>query len=121
MSKLPIKDLKKEHETPAKKDISWQDSGNGLLTDAGNSELYGTGKWGAKKVNFCDKNCIKCGMCWPVCPDEAVIYDEKGDMIGIDTDHCKSCGLCIEACPTTKNEDKTKHALFFSDKEEDKF
>ncbi len=121
MSKKTISELEKNHKKlPAKKE-KWTDMGDGIITDNGNSELYNTGNWSDRELQFCDKNCIDCGMCWPICPDDAIIYDENGSMIGVDLDHCKNCGLCVEICPTTMNKDKSKHALFFEEKTEKDF
>jgi len=91
----------------------------GVIKNPGNSMEYRTGNWAGRKLNFCAKNCINCSLCWSVCPDDAILTDDEGNMIGVDLDHCKSCGLCTEACPTTKKPDSEDHALFFSEKTED--
>lgn len=88
---------------------------NGVVKDAGNSEKYKTGTWVPQKLIFKKENCINCSLCWSVCPDNAIILDENGNMIGIDTSHCKDCGLCVEACPMSKNPEKTKRALYFEE------
>ncbi len=116
MSQKPIKELRVIHSDLPSEETSWkQVSAGGMVTDTGNSELYSTGNWVPTKLCFVKENCINCGLCWPVCPDDAIIFDDQGNMIGIDLDHCKDCGLCVEACPANKNPDQAKHALVFED------
>lgn len=81
--------------------MTWQEMPAGaLIPHAGNSKEYKTGNWVPKKLIFNKETCINCGLCWPVCPDDAIILDAAGNMIGVDYDHCKDCGLCVKACPT---------------------
>ena len=117
MSKQPIKELKVIHSDVPGEQSSWKELelGGGVVSDMGSSELYSTGNWVPKKLCFEQKNCINCGLCWPVCPDDAIIFDEEGNMVGVDLDHCKDCGLCTEVCPANKNPDMAKHALYFED------
>ena len=123
MSKHPIKELKVIHSDIPSESSSWKELevGGGIVSDTGNSELYGTGNWVPKKLCFAKENCINCGLCWPVCPDDAIIFDKEGNMIGVDLDHCKDCGLCTEVCPANKNPDMAKHALYFEDDYKDDF
>ncbi|MCF7846772.1 MAG: 4Fe-4S binding protein [Candidatus Gracilibacteria bacterium] len=102
---------------------SWQEleTGGGLLKMTGNSEAYRTGNWVPKTLEFVEENCINCGLCWAVCPDDSILLDEKGNMIGVDLDHCKDCGLCVEICPPNKNPDPSKHALRFREEESSDF
>ena len=90
-------------------------TGGGTVPSAGNSQKYLTGRWESRRLVFHEKNCINCGLCWPVCPDDSIVFDEQGNMIGVDLDHCKDCGLCTEICPANKNPDPEKHALVFED------
>jgi len=44
--------------------------------------------------------CTGCGDCVAVCPEQALLMDEKKRprlRVGID---CSYCGLCEETCPT---------------------
>jgi pyruvate ferredoxin oxidoreductase delta subunit len=92
---------------------NWEDVPEGaIVTKAGNSKEYITGNWVPKKLNFNKDTCINCGLCWPVCPDDAIVLDENGNMKGVDINHCKDCGLCVEACPTKPNK-----SLYFEDEE----
>lgn len=123
MSQEPISKLRVVHSALPDPKAGWRDLelGGGTVRDTGNSELYGTGNWVPKKLNFVEENCINCGLCWPVCPDDAILFDGEGNMIGVDLDHCKDCGLCVEICPANKGPDKSKHALVFEDDEKEDF
>jgi len=123
MSKKPIKELKVIYPRPTQESATWKDleKEGPVVKAAGNSELYATGNWVPKKLHFLKENCINCGLCWPVCPDDAIIFDKEGNMVGVDLDHCKDCGLCIEICPSNKNPDGAKHALVFEDDYRDDF
>lgn len=87
---------RKEIERPK----NWQELPiGGVIEDAGNSVEYCTGEWAPNsRVKWIPEKCKQCMLCWPVCPDSAVIA-EDGEMKGIDAEHCKNCGMCIKACP----------------------
>jgi len=72
----------------------------GVITEPGNSRQYDTGNWVGSCAKWKKENCINCNLCWTVCPDEAILTDEEGNMIGVDAEKCKACGLCVDACPT---------------------
>lgn len=60
---------------------------------------FATGNWrtaGRPHTDF-DK-CIKCGLCWIMCPDMAYRTNAEGfyDWNG---HYCKGCGICVEECP----------------------
>lgn len=40
--------------------------------------------------------CVKCMMCYLLCPEGAVYKD--GDHLVIDYDFCKGCGICAQEC-----------------------
>lgn len=40
--------------------------------------------------------CVKCMMCYLLCPEGAVYKD--GDKLAIDYDFCKGCGICEQEC-----------------------
>ena len=94
------------------KKMTWKTMPEGsVIPNAGNSKEYKTGNWLPTHLHFNDETCIDCGLCWSVCPDDAIILDEDGHMKGIDYDHCKDCGLCVEVCPTEEK------SLYFEEKE----
>lgn len=71
----------------------------GDITEAGSSRNFETGNWrtaGYPVTNT--EECIKCGLCWALCPDmaysqnESAYYDWSGR-------YCKGCGVCAEECP----------------------
>ena len=93
----------------------------GVISDSGNSTEYKTGNWVNKTLKFVSKNCINCTLCWGVCPDDAIILDKDGNMIGVNTDFCKDCGLCTQICPANKNQDSEKHALVMENNKNQEF
>jgi len=40
--------------------------------------------------------CVGCGLCEDVCPEDAINVDE---IAGIDREKCNGCGTCVEECP----------------------
>ena len=42
--------------------------------------------------------CVACGACAEVCPEEAVTVD---DVAVIDEDKCLDCGACVDECPNS--------------------
>ncbi len=40
--------------------------------------------------------CIKCSLCYDICPASAII---EGDEQFIITESCIDCGKCVEVCP----------------------
>lgn len=87
---------RKEIERPK----NWQELPlGGCIQDAGNSTQYITGEWApTKKLKWKTDKCKQCLLCWPVCPDQAILAKD-GKMTGIDIEHCKNCGMCVTACP----------------------
>ena len=68
-----------------------------MVTRPGCSKEYRTGDWRSQKP-ITDKNkCIKCGVCYLVCPDLAVVLAADGTY-DFDYDHCKGCGICATEC-----------------------
>jgi len=92
--------MDEKHRKEIERPKNWQElPTGGIIKDAGNSVEYCTGEWAPKKrVKWIPEKCKQCMLCWPVCPDSAVIAKD-GKMQGIDTEHCKACGLCVKACP----------------------
>ena len=93
----------------------------GIITRPGSTVDYKTGNWINKTLKFVSENCINCNLCWTVCPDDAIIVDKHGNMVGVDTDFCKNCGLCTKICPANKSPDAEKHALVMTENKQKKF
>lgn len=88
---------------PASEGKKWEELPHAAVLEGGTSKKYKTGNWlPGQRIKFVPENCIQCGICWAVCPDDAIIHDENGKMIGIDQDACKRCGLCVRACSANK-------------------
>lgn len=43
-------------------------------------------------------SCIRCGVCFKVCPSNCIEWDETG-LPCIDQTRCTLCGACNDACP----------------------
>ena len=55
------------------------------------------GRDGGRTTAVVDQEeCIKCGICADVCPEEAITMM---DITVIDNQKCTGCGACVEACP----------------------
>ncbi|KIX15160.1 pyruvate ferredoxin oxidoreductase subunit gamma [Dethiosulfatarculus sandiegensis] len=65
----------------------------------GNSREFLTGNWRTAGRPVINKDkCVKCGICWVVCPDMAFNENEEG-FFDWDERYCKGCGICAEQCP----------------------
>ncbi len=98
--------------------VSWKNLPEAAVLPGGSSVKYRPGNWlPNKRIKFIPENCIQCGICWAVCPDDAIVHDENGQMIGIDQDACKRCGLCVRSCSANKMapKNKEKHSLLLED------
>ena len=49
-----------------------------------------------KKGYYISDNCIGCGTCQSVCPQNCI---EEGNSFVIQENHCLQCGNCFENCP----------------------
>ncbi len=69
------------------------------IPKAGNAKDFKTGDWRGKRYPVTDYDkCIKCGLCWILCPD--IAYDRNVDGYYIwNSFYCKGCGICIKECP----------------------
>jgi len=79
--------------------LAWRETPiAGVILEPGSTVEYKTGDWRVGKKPVIDqKKCIKCLICWIVCPDVAIIRTEKG--VSEDYYHCKGCAICAEECP----------------------
>jgi pyruvate ferredoxin oxidoreductase delta subunit len=77
----------------------WQDMSFGnILAYAGGSKDYRTGDWRTDRPVTDKDKCIKCGMCWLMCPDSAITQNEDGTFEA-NLFYCKGCGICVNVCP----------------------
>ena len=79
---------------------SWQELEiGGDILEPGNSASFLTGNWRTTGKPVTDmKKCIKCGLCWIVCPDMAYRRDLEGFFLW-DGRYCKGCAICVTECP----------------------
>lgn len=92
MSKKELKDVSTN--------VSWKDTTKGgTIPYAGNAHLYNTGDWRSMKPIWIVEKCTQCLLCYPVCPDTAILINDEGKRIDFDYDHCKGCGVCVKVCP----------------------
>jgi len=71
----------------------------GTIYDAGNSVNFKTGDWRSACPIFLSEKCKQCGLCFPVCPDNAIPVGKDGNRRDFDYDFCKGCGVCAKVCP----------------------
>lgn len=78
----------------------WQELAlGGDIVIPGSSHDFETGNWrtaGYPQTNA--DECIKCGVCWVVCPDVAYSKNDDG-LYDWNSRYCKGCGVCAEECP----------------------
>ena len=71
----------------------------GDIYDAGNAREFKTGDWRSTKPIYLSEKCKQCGLCFPVCPDDAIPVNKEQKREDFDYDACKGCGVCAEVCP----------------------
>jgi len=67
------------------------------LVKAEKAERLKTGTWRVYKPVRNEK-CIKCKLCWQLCPENAIRLDKEGKP-HFDYEICKGCGICAVNCP----------------------
>lgn len=70
----------------------------GTIPEAGSAEKYRTGSWRTFRPVRDEEACNNCLFCFIYCPDSSVIV-KKGEVVGVDLEHCKGCGICARECP----------------------
>lgn len=50
-----------------------------------------------RKIDLDEPGCIRCGLCVPVCPTEALTLPDE---LAISQSLCYGCGRCVPICPT---------------------
>ena len=82
------------------KDTPWEDmTPGGVIYDAGNAKEFKTGDWRSMKPIYHSELCKQCGLCYPVCPEDAIPVGKDLCRGEFNYDYCKGCGICAKACP----------------------
>lgn len=72
----------------------------GDIYDAGNARCFKTGDWRSIRPVFHPEKCKQCGLCFPVCPENAIpVGKEDLQRKDFNFDYCKGCGVCAKVCP----------------------
>lgn len=71
----------------------------GNIYNAGNSTNFKTGDWRSFIPIFIKEKCKQCGLCFPVCPDNAIPVNTNLQREDFNYDYCKGCGICAKVCP----------------------
>ena len=72
----------------------------GNIYEAGNAREFKTGDWRSMKPIFDIGKCKQCGLCFPVCPENAIpVGKEDLKRKDFNYDYCKGCGVCAKVCP----------------------
>lgn len=71
----------------------------GNIYTAGNAKEFKTGDWKSQTPIFYSDKCKQCGLCFPVCPEDAIPVSKAGERSDFDLDACKGCGVCAKVCP----------------------
>ena len=72
----------------------------GNIYEAGNARKFKTGDWRSMKPIFHEDVCKQCGLCFPVCPENAIpVKKEDCKRTNFNYDYCKGCGVCAKVCP----------------------
>ena len=71
----------------------------GNIYNAGNAREFKTGDWRSTKPIYLHDKCTQCGLCFPVCPDNAIPVNKEQKREDFDYDMCKGCGVCAKVCP----------------------
>ena len=51
------------------------------------------------KPVYIKEKCKQCGLCFPVCPDDAIPVNKEQKREDFNYDYCKGCGVCSKVCP----------------------
>ena len=71
----------------------------GNIYTAGNAKEFKTGDWKSQTPVYIPENCKQCGLCFPVCPEDAIPVNKEGLRSDFDLEACKGCGVCAKVCP----------------------
>ena len=68
-----------------------------VITKPGGAKEYKTADWRSLKPKYDQEKCIKCGVCYLVCPDASIKIKPDG-FIEVSDFYCKGCGICAREC-----------------------
>ena len=72
----------------------------GNIYTAGNAREFKTGDWRSVRPVWVEEKCKQCGLCFPVCPDNAIpVCKDSLKRTDYNYDYCKGCGVCAKVCP----------------------
>lgn len=71
----------------------------GTVSTPASSLNYKTGDWRNKRPVFIPDLCKQCGLCFPVCPENAIPVGKDLKRVDFNYDYCKGCGICAKVCP----------------------
>lgn len=81
----------------------------GIILEPGNSVKRPTGDWRVLRPLINQDRCIRCRLCWLLCPEPAIMIVRKqykaasgrvwDITLEVDYNYCKGCGICAEECP----------------------
>ena len=80
----------------------------GNIYTAGNAKEFKTGDWRSQKPIWIEEKCKQCGLCFPVCPDDAIPVTKDQNRTDFNYDVCKGCMVCLKACPFNAIEKEVK-------------
>ena len=80
----------------------------GNIYTAGNAKEFKTGDWRSQKPIWIEEKCTQCGLCFPVCPDDAIPVTKDQKRTDFNYDACKGCMVCLKACPFNAIEKEVK-------------
>ena len=76
------KNIAKKALTDIAIDVTWRNTTiGGNISSAGNAALFKTGDWRSMKPIWKQEACKQCLLCYPVCPDTAILINEEGKRI----------------------------------------
>lgn len=83
----------------------------GIICQAANALEFKTGDWRSEKPIWIKDKCTQCGLCFPVCPDDAIPVNKEQQRIDFNYDYCKGCGICSKVCPFSAIEMKEEGGM----------
>ena len=75
----------------------------GNIYKAGNAKEFTTGDWRSIKPIFDKEKCKQCGLCFPVCPENAIPVKEDLKRTDFNYDYCKGCRCMRKSMPIWGN------------------